>query len=499
VVRGFGLVGLAAAALTAAGAAWGAGLPGYESGEIARFDLSQINALATSRDGRVVVVGLTFGYPQSEPWVRAYLPDGHPDPSFGQDGKVELDEPEMPIDVAVQNDGGVVVLSDGGGTNPTLIHRLTAGGMPDPTFGNGGVAEVGCCFVAGQLARLTDDRLVALYWDGSRITLIGLSKDGAIDRGFGSNGYGVFELPALASYPTLTAPPPGGLLATGVGADGTSMTLARFSPDGRLDASFGADDGIASLDLGGDKRLGEARAYRHGPVSPLVLRDGRMRVPISSRASSSDPPRMALLGLTRAGRPDVGFGNGGVAIGPRPARDGGELAHTVVGDAHGGILVAGDVSHVPFGGGNPLLRRFHRTGAVDRSFKPSWIGDILTGMELLDADNLVLSEYRFDAKYRFWGPARLWTINAGYDTKAPEIAIAARDCRTARVRVTDLTGVSRLVVRANGRLLRRTPRTRFRVRVARGVRRISVRATDMAGNASRATVRLPRCTGWGRM
>src|SRR4029079_7391885 len=67
-------------------------------------------------------------------------------------------------------------------------------------------------------------------------------------------------------------------------------------------------------------------------------------------------------------------------------------------------------------------------------------------LAMLDADTVVVGEHEFDGKFQNWHTA--------------------------------------LVVRADGRVVRRTVRKRFRARVPDGTRHLTVRATDLAGNSA---------------
>ena len=113
-------------------------------------------------------------------------------------------------------------------------------------------------------------------------------------------------------------------------------------------------------------------------------------------------------------------------------------------------------------------------------------------LAFLDDDTLVAAEHNYDGKYGFWGPAALRTLNAGYDDAGPQIAILRRGC-TVLVRITDLSRLERVVVRADDRVVRRTTRKRFLVRLPAGSRRVSVRAIDLAEHLGASSRSLPRC------
>jgi hypothetical protein len=149
-----------------------------------------------------------------------------------------------------------------------------------------------------------------------------------------------------------------------------------------------------------------------------------------------------------------------------------------------------------------LVRRFRRNGTPDRSFGPRGAarGAVPGGgyptieqkLAFLDDDTLVVAEHNYDFKYGTWTAAGLRTLHAGYDRDDPLIALVA-GCRSLRVRISDLSALDRVIVRADGRVIRRTSRKRLRVRLPKGTRRLSVRATDLAGNSSIRRLRLRGC------
>jgi hypothetical protein len=83
-------------------------------------------------------------------------------------------------------------------------------------------------------------------------------------------------------------------------------------------------------------------------------------------------------------------------------------------------------------------------------------------------------------------------VNAGYDRDRPTLSVTVRSCRSALFDIADASEVE-AVASIGGRVVRRTTRKRFRVGSRRGGRRVSVRATDLAGNVSRERTRLSRC------
>lgn len=90
-------------------------------------------------DGKLVAAG----GPGECSLVR-YLGDGTPDPSFGGDGKIDVEPAGMPPPQALGllPDGGVIVAGWHPGSSSIRLARYTAEGVLDPSFGSGGLASV---------------------------------------------------------------------------------------------------------------------------------------------------------------------------------------------------------------------------------------------------------------------------------------------------------------------------------------------------------------------
>ena len=150
-----------------------------------------------------------------------------------------------------------------------------------------------------------------------------------------------------------------------------------------------------------------------------------------------------------------------------------------------------------------MIRRFRRNGSLDRSFGNRGAERIAlpnVGYTAVDQklalggeDRVLMAHHVFDGKYGSSHYTTLRSFDAGYDDEPPLVSVVVRGCRSIGVRVTDLSALDRVVIRARNRLVRRTARARFGVRLPNGTRRVSVRATDLADNVSTKRVRLPRC------
>jgi uncharacterized delta-60 repeat protein len=489
---------IAAAAMAAAGER-----PGRIGSRVATVGYGEdIQALGTLPTGRIVVAGtLRSGYPMRA-FVRAYLPGGWADPSFGQAGEVEFDSEHWVGDMAVAPDGRIVLAFALG---PPRLIRLNPDGSRDASFGSGGVvdADFGSAPFLEGLALYPDGRIVAvgnpITSDGRAVVVRRFLPDGSPDPSFGDDGrvdlekgFTVYAAPALQ--------PDGGIVVA-IQGDEAGPRIARISADGRLDSGFGRG-GLALLQLGRARWLSQVDPPYGFSWRPLVLPDGRIRIPVGFGAREHGS-RLGLVGLTADGDVDRRFGRDGLALGPRPpVSDRDEWPRAAVGDPSGSILVAGSTARGDTLNGDEasVVRRFRPDGTLDRSFGPRGVfrGKLGTSetleqeLAVLDDDTLVFAEEASITRYQTFGGGTVSTLSAGYDRTDPSMSLVA-GCRVARVRVTDLSGIEHVVVRAGARVIRRTARKRFRVRLPSGARRLSVRATDLAGNSSIRRVRLPRC------
>jgi uncharacterized delta-60 repeat protein len=501
------------AILVTSGTAPAAERPGFLDTRIAYVLGEKIHALATIRDARILVAGGSQAYPGVHSRIRAYLPDGAPDPGFGGDGMIELDpETREIVAMKVEPDGQILL---GLGGPPAALKRLNADGTPDATFGTGGTLEIGFAETMDTLNDLLlqpDGRILVIGTPVGEVSpqkLLHLRRylpNGSPDSTFGANGE--VELATGNPYAQdarVALQPDGRIVLVVRSYRDLPVRIGRLSADGQLDTSF-AGGGLRAVEFGEPRRAKRARAGVRSDWHPLTLPDARIRIPVMFDVPRERPYRMALIGLTANGHPDLRFGRRGLALGPRPEEPGGEAPEMVIRDSRGGLVVAGSLwSGAELTGDDVgLVRRFRRDGTPDRSFGPRGAarGAVPGGgysvieqrLAFLDDDTLVAAEHNYDGKYGLWGPAALRTLNAGYDRGDPSISLVA-GCRSVMVRITDLSALDRVVVRADGRVIRRTSRKRLRARLpeGEGTRRVSVRATDLAGNVSTKRVRLPRC------
>jgi uncharacterized delta-60 repeat protein len=295
---------------------------------------SSASAVAVQPDGRIVVGGATQSGGSTAFAVMRYLKDGRPDPSFSSDGLALTDFDPSTNDavtaLALLPDGRI--LAAGAAGDAAALARYLPDGRPDPSFGdakNGTVTTHQGLLNALALATDPAGRLLVA---GQAGTVGGpfdfgsarYSPDGVLDPSWGGSGVVTTDLGSTGEWPAGIAAGPGGTVVVG-GASGSSFTLLRYRGDGKLDPAFGTA-GItrAGPDIGGAHAMVE-------------LADGR--VVLAGERVAGDWREVAVARYTVAGALDPGFGAGGV-VGTDVTKFHDDAIAVVV-DPGGRLLVAG--------------------------------------------------------------------------------------------------------------------------------------------------------------
>lgn len=308
---------------------------------------------------------------------------GEPDPTFSGDGRVTVDLTndgyEGGYAAAVQPDGRVLAAGRTGGSGGRMyVARFNADGSPDTTFSGDGVAEVD--FGPGDdwgtdIALGADGTIVVAGAAGNyaKMALARFTSAGSLDLTFSGDGRRTFNMsPGEEGADDVIVDEQGRIVVAGGAAiGGTSrFALARFTPSGALDRSFGDGDGRTDTDVG------------PGPDSAMALvqqSDGRLVV--GGRAGGGGTERMALARYSEDGALDPTFSGDGKLT--RNTGPGYEDGAAVAVQDDGSILLAGEAAGQRLG-----IFRFTATGAPDATFDgdgmriddrpggPEWISDI---------------------------------------------------------------------------------------------------------------------------
>jgi uncharacterized delta-60 repeat protein len=207
-----------------------------------------------------------------------FNPDGSLDPSFGSGGIVHV-QPNQPgariYDIALQPDGKIIAagfaqdntVNDGTIDLAFAVVRLNPDGAPDASFGNAGkvVAQLGRGLGAAShpssgaysVVIQPDGRIVLAgsatdMFGNDEFALARFNSDGAVDASFDADGRVTTQVADSGLTPasvatSLALRPDGKLIAGGAARDLSSdarepwqVALARFNSDGGLDSTFGS-------------------------------------------------------------------------------------------------------------------------------------------------------------------------------------------------------------------------------------------------------------------
>jgi uncharacterized delta-60 repeat protein len=209
------------------------------------------SAMALQPDGKMIIVGSRGN---SMPLVARLNADASPDTSFGQTGKLVLNQWEgvKVTGVVVRPDERIIIAANyNGGLDNSgfMIGRITRDGLVDSSFGVQGRIFVSSA-TALALALDTEGRILA---GGSSTlgshTVFRFNEDGTPDRYFGRQGK--FNIPDSSSNLTaLTIQPDGKIVAVGQAGEGANRIFlsSRLNPNGTLDAGFGKG-GVVHTDI----------------------------------------------------------------------------------------------------------------------------------------------------------------------------------------------------------------------------------------------------------
>jgi uncharacterized delta-60 repeat protein len=265
----------------------GDGLWNYPGIEGYVFDDSQ--KVLPYPDGRVLLA-LTV-VPNNGSDERVFLtrlmPDGTPDPSFGDGGATILTGLGIQYkmyDAMLTPEGGVI----GCGTNSTsfpidtsLVFRVDATGAFDPTFGVGGIARVPGLEYALTMAQLSDGKYILGGSSETDGVLMKMDADGTLDASFGDDGVVAPQLSRI--FRDIVVDGDDNIYTVGVnlawdlclfGFTATGDPLLSFGVDGFANQPVSqAEDAAVSLELMPDgKLLACAQAQYNNTVGTYLLR-----------------------------------------------------------------------------------------------------------------------------------------------------------------------------------------------------------------------------------
>lgn len=239
-------------------------------------------AIALQPDGKILCGGGFGEFVENNFQIMRLNPNGSTDAAFGAAGIVTIDfngSGDGVWALALQPDGRIVAAGRSrvlGGDDNFAVARLNTDGSLDQTFGIGGKA-------VADFANDTDLGFgVALQTDGKIIVsgrvlpqinifdfgLARFNSDGGIDTSFGDNGRVTTNFfNGVDTAFAVKVQSNGKIVAAGArGGIETAFGIARYNPNGSLDASFGIGGKVETFFQG----LDEARALQIQPDGKII-------------------------------------------------------------------------------------------------------------------------------------------------------------------------------------------------------------------------------------
>ncbi len=315
-------------------------------------------------DGKTVVAGGGWDPPAGHNTgflLVRYNVDGSLDTGFGRGGRVVTSsfggEEVDGSAIALQPDGKLVVAGQAGypenGLTKFAVARYTADGRLDRTFSGDG--NVITNFIRGQadewaagVAIQANGKIVVAGGGGGAFAVARYRPNGRLDATFDGDGKAMTRFRRSAEARDVAIQRDGKIVAAG--RVGNRFGLVRYGRSGRLDRSFGGDGRVTT-------RFG-SQSFGNGVA---VQANGRIVVAGTSFSAS----RRAVLAryLPDGGLDPLFSGDGKTATHPDEGLSGNDVAL----DSTGSIVVAGSKSDEAGSAGFALVR-FTSTGTRDRSF-----------------------------------------------------------------------------------------------------------------------------------
>ncbi|MEZ4939753.1 MAG: T9SS type A sorting domain-containing protein [Saprospiraceae bacterium] len=234
--------------------------PAFQDGGVLQLDLGNsyddCHAILRRSDETILLGGTALNDPSFSGNLNAalcaYLPDGSPDNTFGNQGIVTSDySPTWEGWTSLAQQADQKILAGGLINKRAAILRLLPDGTPDSTFGLYGQVRLNASpeSTINSMLLQADGKILAAGYPGQfqqELLFRRFLPDGSPDSTFGQNGLAPnpFNAQSRVDWERLEFTADGKILASGLWRSFDTLVtgghfLARLHPDGTLDASFG--------------------------------------------------------------------------------------------------------------------------------------------------------------------------------------------------------------------------------------------------------------------
>lgn len=219
---------------------------------------AESNGVLLQQNGKIVLAGFAVIESQTYALLARYDSNGHIDKSFGADSTGIIIEKKVSnaqiADIKQQSDGKIIVVGtySNEGQLSSFVMRYSAEGILDNTFGTNGIVTktVGYHTSALGCDIQSDDKIIVCGFsiiDARQVIVFRLNADGSEDLKYGTNGLitTIVGVSAQAEAVKIDA----NNKAVITGSTDNMFLLIRYNSDGSLDKSFGKD-GIVAASVG---------------------------------------------------------------------------------------------------------------------------------------------------------------------------------------------------------------------------------------------------------
>jgi len=319
-----------------------------------QIDEEQAQTILVQPDDRIVVAGtIQLKKPNAyKAGVARLLPNGAPDTTFGNDGKVLLSfgsekSHSWLRDAALQHDGRLVVA--GHTESQFAVARLTSTGSLDASFGvsgrlivpSGRLGPAGDASVAGVgFQEFGGEQYPVLVGSSPTcsstrtVAFLRLRPNGTVDETFGPTGEGRTYVEFSGRHLSAGAITIDEMNRIVLPAYTMTSALAvvRLSTDGTLDTSFGIGGGVLYEVPG---------RYRISPSGVAIDHAGRIVIGGDTSVEFTVESSFLVVRLLNDGSPDSSFGGVGAASTDFDLGQGNDQARGMIVQPGGRIIVGG--------------------------------------------------------------------------------------------------------------------------------------------------------------
>ena len=322
--------------------------------------------MAIDHHDRIVIAGSTLAAHPDIALAR-FTPSGRLDTTFGQGGKVatDLGANDYAFDLAVQDDGGIVVVGErrAAASDRFVVQRYRPNGTLDPGFANAGTALTGFgrrFQGATAVAIAPEGRIVVAGSTSNGVTsrsaMARYLTDGRLDRSFGDDGRLTVDVSRGAEqFTDVMIQPDGSIVAVGWAEVSLVPVFTRSDRPPTAGSIRRSPGTVALIDVASGADRGRAA---------VLQADGKLVIVGGVSAGGRDEWGVVRLGPH--GRLDPTFGgHGELVTGFGPGFD---EANAVAVQGNGKLLVAGRIRDDEHRKDDMGLLRLKPGGGHDRAF-----------------------------------------------------------------------------------------------------------------------------------